>query len=114
MTELALIVPILPGKTDDVQKLADTLNGPKRKELDKPQKNLKIAKETWFLQRIPQGDFLIVYAERKDVAKSFADLIASKDPFNLWLKDEEKKISGIDLNNPPEGLLPRQLFRYGF
>lgn len=112
--ELVLVVPVLPDKGKDIKELAAMLSGPKRKEYEISQKRLGIMKEAWFMQKTALGDFVIVYVESSDVAKSLGELISSNDPFDLWIKGEVKKITGVDFNNPPRTELPTQILRYGY
>jgi hypothetical protein len=114
MVELAFTVPILPGKRTALEELAKTVSGSKKKEYDNSEKKLRIAKETWFVESSPQGDVWILYAEGKDLAKSFDGWVASKDSFDLWFKGQMKEITGIDFSNPPPGDLPKQLLRYRY
>lgn len=113
MTQLAMTVPILPGKRADLEELAKTVTGPKKKEYDTSEKKLKIDKETWFIESSQQGDSWIFYAEGKNIEKSLGDWIVSKEPFDMWLKEKIKNITGIDYNNPPPGALPKQILKYG-
>ncbi len=112
--QLALAYPILPGKREAVKALAKTVSGPKSKEFHDMEKRYKTDKETWFLQPSPQGDMVIYYSEGKDLSKSFSDWAASKNLFDVWFKQELKELTGIDFNNPPEGPLPEQIFKYRF
>lgn len=113
-TELVLIVPVLEGKGRDIQELASTLSGPKRGEYEISQRNLGITKEAWFMQKSPQGDFVIVYVEGSDVAKSLGKLISSRDAFDDWIKNEVGKITGVDFNNPPRTEPLKEILRYGY
>ncbi len=111
--ELALIVPILKGKVKDVEQLAASLSSSKSEEYGKSQMGLGIEKESWFLASSVQGDYVIVYIASNDVSKSMSKLISSKEPFDLWIKNEVGKITGVDWNNPPSMALPKQILRYG-
>jgi hypothetical protein len=97
---IAFAIPVLPGKTAALRELAKTVSGPKANDYDQHEKRFKIDKESWFLQRSPQGDWFVAYFEPKDTKWSEA-FTASKEPFDLWLKDRLKEISGIDFSAPP-------------
>jgi len=113
--QVCMAFPILKGKEGAAKELAKTLRGPKKKEFDKFEKRLKTTKETWFIQPSPEGSMVITYFESKiDPAKGFEEMARSKDPFDVWLKDKFKEISGIDFNNPPEGPMPEQILTYGY
>jgi len=113
MTQVAMMMPILPGKTTKLEEFAKTLTGPRKKEFAESEKLFKTSKESWFVQNTSAGDMCIVYAEMKDPEKNLADWMASKRPFELWLKEQIKDITGVDFNNPPSGGLPRQILQYG-
>jgi hypothetical protein len=110
--ELVLIVPILKGRVGDVKRLAAALSSSKSREFEESQKTLGIEKESWFLSG--SGDYVIVHIEGKDVSKSVSDLISSKTPFDLWIKNEVMKVTGVDWNNPPTTPVPQQILRYGY
>lgn len=68
-------------------------------------------KERDFLQSTPMGDMVVIYLESKDMNKTFSEFAASKDPFDVWFKEELKKITGVDLNQP-SGPLPGLMLTY--
>jgi hypothetical protein len=109
MASLALVLPILPGKTEVVRKMFRTLKSEKWKDYDRAQRKAGVKKERDFLQSSPMGDMLIVYLEQDDFSKAFSELAASKDPFDVWLKKEVKNATGIDFSQPPSGPLPELL-----
>ena len=110
--ELVLVVPILKGRVGDVRRLAAALTSSKSREFEESQKTLGIEKESWFLSS--SGDCVIVYIEGKDVSKSVTDLISSKAPFDLWIKNEVMKVTGVDWNDPPTSPVPQLILRYGY
>jgi hypothetical protein len=112
MASLALALPILPGKTEAVRKMFRALKNEKWNEFDKAQRKAGVKKERDFLQPSPMGDMLIVYLEQDDFSKSFSELAASKDSFDVWLKKEVKNATGIDFNQPPSGSLPELLLSW--
>lgn len=113
MAQVAFVVPIIPGKKAKLEEFAKTLSGAKKEEFKESQKLFETTKETWFLQTTPAGDMIIVYSEMADVAKNMGGWIASKRPFEQWLKNEIKEITGLDFNQPM-GEFPRQIFLYGY
>ncbi len=107
--------PILPGKSQAAKDFAKTMMGPRFKDFDASQKRLKTTKETWFLQKTPMGDMMLVYFEMSsDVRKVFEDFARSQDPFDKWAKDQVKAITGVDLNQPPQEPPPEQVLSYGY
>lgn len=111
--ELAMAVPVLPGKRGLLEEVAKACAGPKKGDFDASEKRVKIRKESWFIQSTPQGELCIFYADGDNVPKSVADWGASKDPFDLWLKGQLKEITGVDFNRPLPGPMPAELLRYG-
>ena len=114
MTELVTMLPILPGKKQEAEKFAATLMGPKWSRYQESQKSFSIERETWFTVTTSRGDFLVFYAEGDDIVKSFKDWVVSKDAFEIWVKEEMKKISGVDPDVPSDEPLPKQILRYGY
>jgi hypothetical protein len=113
--ELVLIVPVLQNKEKEIEELASNLSGSRSKDYEASQDRLGITKEAWFLQKSTKGDYVIVYVEGADVAKSFSELVVSKDPFDLWIKEQVRNLTGVDFNNPPRTELPpKQILRYGY
>jgi hypothetical protein len=112
---VALAIPVLPGKTAALRELAKTLSGPKATDYDEHEKRFKVAKESWFLQQSPSGDLFVAYFEPKDAGwmEAFA---SSKEPFDVWLKDQLKEISGIDFSAPPPPgtASPQWILRYRY
>ncbi|MEQ1933063.1 MAG: hypothetical protein ABL962_04180 [Fimbriimonadaceae bacterium] len=104
--ENAFMVPILPGKTEAALAFARTLSEERRADMDQAQ--VSVTKESWFLQRTPIGDFLIVYVVSPDPMAVHVALAESQEPFDLWFKEQVLDISGLDISTPmPE--LPVQV-----
>jgi len=93
--------PILPGKTEAGREFAKTCMGPKRTEFAEALKRHGVTKESWFLQKNPQGDMMIVYFEAHDVEKTFEAITKSKAPFDVWFKQQVKSVTGLDMEQPP-------------
>jgi hypothetical protein len=104
--------PILPGKTEAGKEFAKAVMGPRRKEFEEILKKEGITKETWFLQKTPHGDFVVVYFEAADVEKSFEILAKSQDPFARWFREQAKAVSGVDLEQRAEP--PEQIVSVGY
>ncbi len=45
----------------------------------------------------------------KDPLESLGAFGASKDPFDVWFKERVKETTGVDLNKPPAGPLPKEV-----
>ena len=114
MGEIAFTVPILPGMTAALEALCRDLQGPRAREVSDMLRRHGGTKETWFLERGPQGDVCIVFWEAEPPTRPMQEFVSSRHPFDRWLKAELKKISGVDLNDPPPMELPKQVFRTGY
>jgi hypothetical protein len=107
-----LTLPVLPGKESQARQLGAKIKQ-RNNDWEASEKRLRVRKEVWFLQQSPQGGMMIVYIEADDIGKVMSDFAESANPFDVWLKDEVKAISGVDLNQPA-GAPPELLFSYGY
>jgi hypothetical protein len=114
MTSIAsLAFPVLPGNEGKARNFAADVKN-KRKDFEKSTKRLKVKRNAWFLQQLPGSSTLIVFFEADDVQKSLSEFSQSSDPFDVWLKDGTKAITGMDLNKPRQDPYPEVLFSEGF
>ena len=108
--------PVLKGKEKAGREYAETCMGSRRKECLEYFQRVGLMKQSWHLQNLPQGTVVLVYFEAPNAAKTFELLAQAKEPFTLWYKQQMQQITGVDLNKPPEGPMPEQIFslsRYG-
>jgi len=114
LTQLvALALPVLSGKEGAARDFVSAVKD-KRKDFERSSKNRKMKKEAWFLQQLPGSSTLIAFIEADDVEKALSDFSRSNDPFDVWLKDSSKTITGIDLSVPRQDPIPETLLTYGF
>lgn len=106
-----MAVPVLPGKTEATRNMYKVLKKEKWNEFVKLEKKTGTEREQNFLQSTPMGDMLISYIESKDMKKTFEAFAVSKDPFDVWFKEELRKITGIDFTKP-SGPLPELMVAY--
>jgi len=111
-TELALVFPIQPGLAEAVEHLGEELGGARAVEFHRSQQALGIRQESWFLHRLPERDLVTVYLETRDVGESLGKLVASRSPFDLWLKGEVRRVTGVDVSSPASVGVPKQILRY--
>lgn len=90
MDSIAPVAPVLPGKTEALRNMYKVLKKEKWNEFVKSEKRTGTEKERNFLQNTPMGDMVIVRLESKELKKTFEAFAASKDPFDIWLKEELK------------------------
>lgn len=106
--------PVLPGKSEAGKEFAKAVMGPRRKEFEGELKKEGITKESWFLQKTPQGEFVVVYFEATDIEKSFEALAKSQDPFVRWFRDQAKAVTGVDLSQSSGEPPPEQIVSIGY
>jgi hypothetical protein len=102
---LAMAVPILPGKTNQWKKFSDELNGSRHREFAESRKRLNVH-ERVFLQSTPHGDFAVVTLEGPNPEEAFKKFSEGNDEFTKWFNSQVKELHGMDLRNPPPGVLP--------
>jgi hypothetical protein len=105
MAVLMIAFPVLPGKEDDLRKLAQETRDRADADLASQRKS-KIISQEWALQESPQGSLLIVRFECDDIEYAFRRFSESTDEFDVWQKGRTKEITGVDWSAPPEGPPP--------
>jgi hypothetical protein len=103
------VFPLLPGKTEAGREFAKACMGPRRAEFAEALKAEGTTKESWFLQKTPKGDMVIVHFEAENVQKSFENLAKSKTPFRVWFKQQVKSVTGVDLEQPSTEPPPEEI-----
>ena len=109
MAELGIVFPMLPGKRPALEAFAGALAGPRRDEYASSQ--ISVLQESWFVQNTPGGDLIIVHLEAADPGAVFANLAASREPFDIWFREQTHDITGIDLTQMPAAL-PEKVFQW--
>lgn len=96
--------PVLPGKEEDIRKLAAELAGPRREEAREFYKSFGVVRESWHYQETPHGPLVIGVTEIADdpVAKA-QEYAESNRPFDRWFKDQVRNLTGIDPDVQPLG-----------
>jgi hypothetical protein len=112
MDRVCLALPVVPGKTDDARAFLKQLDGSRRDDFDKSERRIGITKELWYLAKLPSGDHLIGYMESPDFNRALPSFVGSRDPFDLWFKEQMRGVTGLDLNNPPADMQPAELISY--
>ena len=112
MNVLVRAFPVLPGKEGDVRALAEEVDRQRRFEADEFYRRLGIARETWHLQQTEAGPMVIVCTEVRDLEEAARAYAASAHPFDVWLKQQVRRISGVDPNREPKGPWTEQVFEW--
>lgn len=102
MALMAVVLPILPGKTPQWRKFIEELNGPHRQEFADSRRQAGVHERT-FLQQTPMGDLVIVTLEGDDPGRSFGQLMTGTDAFSKWFGEQAMAAHG-DLPMPTTGL----------
>ena len=58
---------------------------------------------------LPSGEHLIGYIESPDFGRALQMFVGSRDPFDVWFKEQMLAATGVDLNNPPADMKPAEL-----
>ena len=109
MDHVCLALPLLAGQADAARTFMQQLDGARRNEFDSSERRIGITKELWYLAQLPSGDHLIGYIESSDFGRALAMFVASRDPFDVWFKEQMMAVTGLDLNNPPADMKPAEL-----
>lgn len=110
MASIAVAFPVLPGKSEEMRGFAREVLGARRAAFDASQERHGARGERWYLQPTPQGEIVIVCIDGDDPLGSLGAFSASGDPFDLWFKQRVQGLCGVDLNEPPAGPPPEQIF----
>jgi hypothetical protein len=100
---MAFCAPLTPGETDRARAfVADAYH---RDDFTASRRRLNVSEELITLHSTPQGDLVGIYIEGDDPAKGNAGFAASRDPFDVWFKEQLTKIfpAAIDFSKPVEG-----------
>jgi len=101
--------PLLPGKTEAGKEFAKACMGPRRAEFAEALKTHGVTKESWFLQKTPKGDMVIVHFEAEDIEKTFEIMAMEKTTFMVWFKQQVKSVTGFDLEQPGDEPPPEEI-----
>lgn len=112
MNQICLVIPVMPGKSDDARDFMRELEQERKADYDQSERRIGITKEVWYLARTPGGDQLVGYMETSDFGKALSLFSASRDEFDMWFKRRLSDSTGLDLNNPPPMQLPELLSSY--
>lgn len=99
---ICFVAPLLPGKTEEGRAFAKEAFNNRRDEHTAARRKIGITHESVFVNQTPMGDLVVVYLEGDDPVESNRKFAASQDAYDVWFKDECKKIfpPEIDFNEP--------------
>jgi hypothetical protein len=114
MATMLFALPIKPGQEEATRAFAQECIGPRYAEYDASEQRIGIQVENWYLQRNAAGQFFTVQVEGLDLMSSLGAFISSRDPFDLWFKEQLAALTEIDLNAgpPPDEMVAETLAEY--
>ena len=99
MSQIAVALPILPGKKQAFQQFASDIKTKYSKEFKASRERLGV-RERVFLHQTSQGDMVIVTLEGNDPAGAFAAIPRGDDAYTKWFINAVKEIHGVDISQP--------------
>ena len=101
MERMCLLVPVRPGRRDELMDFMREVNGPRHCELGATEQRIGVTREVFFLAGDGDHDQLVMYLEGESIGGSLGTFIASREPFDVWFKERFAACTGVDLNDPP-------------
>lgn len=105
MERMCLLLPIRPGRRDELVEFMREINGPRHRELGATEQRIGVTREVFFLAGGGDHDQLVMYLEGESEGESLGDSLAafidSREPFDVWFKERFAACTGVDLNDPP-------------
>jgi hypothetical protein len=112
MQTMNMAVPLPVGREAALRALAAELAGPRQAEFRAFLERLDTTEERWYLQTIEGKPYCIVYLAAGDIAAAFGRLAASRHPFDIWIKEQNRQIFDIDFDAEMDGPVSENLFEY--
>jgi len=112
MDHICLTIPIQAGQTEGARRFMRELDGAQRGAYAESEQRIGIQKELWFISNLGGQELLVAYMEARDFGQALGAFSASRDPFDLWFKEQLATATGLDLNDPPEMQLPELVSHY--
>lgn len=109
MPTFAAAFPVMEGKEAVLHQWCKELRGKRLAQARDSLVRHDVERESWFLQKTLAGNLWIVIIETPDIERYFRGMVSSQDPFDAWIRNQIKDISGFDLTQPgpppPEEIL---------
>jgi hypothetical protein len=114
MSTMMVALPIKAGHTEAARTFAKECIGPRFAEYDASERRIGIPVENWYLLRGPDGDRFVIQVEGSDLMSSLGAFIASREPFDVWFKEQLLAFTGYDFNGgpPPAETIAESLAEY--
>ena len=101
MERMCLLVPVRPGRRDELMEFMREVDGPRHRELGATEERIGVTREVFFLAGDGDHDELVMYLEGESLGESLGAFIDSREPFDVWFKERFAACTGVDLNDPP-------------
>jgi hypothetical protein len=96
--------PLLPGKEQDLRRLAAALASTHREAAQEFYRTFGVSRESWHFQETPSGPMVIGVTDLDDDpevrGREYAE---SNRPFDRWFKDQIRNLTGVDPDSQPLG-----------
>ncbi len=114
MATTLFALPIKPGQSEAARAFAKECFEHRYAEFDASERRCGIRAENWYLHHTPSGDLLTLQIEGDDLNAGFATFMGSRDPFDLWCKQQMADLTGVDVNAgpPPAEMIAETLGEY--
>jgi hypothetical protein len=112
MDHICLTFPVLAGQAEAARSFMGELEDSQRDSYAESDRRIGIEKELWFISDLGEQELLVAYMESGDFGRAFEQFVASREPFDLWFKEQFANVTGLDLNDPPELALPELVSHY--
>lgn len=116
MQRIAMVVPIKPGKTEDIRKYVDELTGSRADDDAALQREVGVRRQTVWLHPTEAGESLVIYQEVEDPERfrtKMEELAASGHPHLAWKRERYRELYDYDQDQgppPPLELLADRAF----
>jgi hypothetical protein len=108
---MAMVVrafPVLPGKEQAARDFAATLGSARREDAAAFFGRYGVTRESWHLQQMPRGTFIIVVTELGaspgiQVHVQAQAYASAQHAFERWFKDNVRELCGVDPDQQPLG-----------
>lgn len=85
MAATIIVLPVRPGRTEEVRAFVRELMGVRRTELAESHRRRGVTRQVWFLGHQAGQDVVSVFTESSDPERAYGAVAASDHPFDRWL-----------------------------
>lgn len=111
MQKIAFAVPLSSEKRGRFLSFAALIRGERNADFRSFLERMNTTEEHWFLQKFDESELFICYIASPDLKAAFEQLAVSQHPFDIWIKQENKDIFGMDFESPSSDPMPEVLLQ---